>query len=220
MTAVTPVAGDSWKSPCGIAELPCRASARRPTSLQQLLAASPGRGCCRRRGAGRQRGRHQRHPVWVLRHQPVRVAVGLQAGWIEATICDRAVPASHTAPVTTPCRAWAVADRAVGRRVVLCEGPLRDAGDAPPEHPSADWHLSKRQADRCGHHDRLSRLRRASPDSWNRRLNGKVDATPARQSASVTLGSYLRHSSGKAARHPPRSLQRSHDERSASGGHL
>jgi hypothetical protein len=59
-----------------------------------------------------------------LHLQPVKVAVRVQDGWIEATICDRAARTPHRSP-GEPLRAWAVADRAVGRRVVRCEGPLR-----------------------------------------------------------------------------------------------
>jgi hypothetical protein len=32
-----------------------------------------------------------------------KAAVGVQGGWIEATICDRAAPASRIAPLTSPC---------------------------------------------------------------------------------------------------------------------
>jgi hypothetical protein len=35
--------------------------------------------------------------------QPAKVAVGVQGGWIEATIGDRATPAPHTAPLTSHC---------------------------------------------------------------------------------------------------------------------
>jgi hypothetical protein len=101
MTAVTPAAGDSWKSPCRIADLPCRAAARRPTTLPQLSAAIPGEvvddvvlavseavtnaicgGSCN--------------------VQPVKLAVGVQGGWIQATIC-RPDPASRSAPLMRPC---------------------------------------------------------------------------------------------------------------------
>ena len=36
-----------------------------------------------------------------------------------------------------PLRAWAVADRTVGRRVAPCQGPPRNAGHPPPAYPSA-----------------------------------------------------------------------------------
>jgi hypothetical protein len=62
MTAVTRAAGGSWKAPGRIAELPCRAGVRRANQLAAAAGPHPRRGC-RRRGAGRQRGRHQRHPV-------------------------------------------------------------------------------------------------------------------------------------------------------------
>jgi hypothetical protein len=100
MTAVTPAAGDSWKAPCRIAGL--RSGwARRPTSLQQLPAAIPGEvvsdvvlpvseavtnASC----------------VGSCNIQLVKVAVGVQGGWIEATICDQA-----PLPAALPWRALA-----------------------------------------------------------------------------------------------------------------
>jgi hypothetical protein len=35
--------------------------------------------------------------------QPVKVAVGVQGGWIEATICDRVAPASPIARLASLC---------------------------------------------------------------------------------------------------------------------
>jgi len=100
MTAVTPAAGDSWKAPYRIAGL--RSGwARRPTSLQQLPAAIPGEvvsdvvltvseavtnASC----------------VGSCNIQLVKVAVGVQGGWIEATICDQA-----PLPAALPWRALA-----------------------------------------------------------------------------------------------------------------
>jgi anti-sigma regulatory factor (Ser/Thr protein kinase) len=47
--------------------------------------------------------------------QPVKMTVRVQGGWIEATIRDRAAPIPRGSR-DEPSRAWAVADRAVGRR--------------------------------------------------------------------------------------------------------
>jgi hypothetical protein len=99
MTAATPVAGDSWNAACRIADLPCRAASRRPISLQQLLPPSWGE-------------------VVVddvvlaitnailcgsLQHPAGQVAVQVQGGWIEATICDRAA-LPPTSLLATPLR--------------------------------------------------------------------------------------------------------------------
>jgi hypothetical protein len=71
--------------------------------------------------------------------QSVKVAVRVHGSWIEATICDRTAPASQTAVLTSPCKVSAVADRAVGGRVVLCEASLMDAGDPLPGESFDDW---------------------------------------------------------------------------------
>src|SRR5215217_3755525 len=99
MTAVTPAAGDSWKSrlPAGL-----RWCGRAPPSRsQELPAAIPGEvvsdvvlpvseavtnASC----------------VGSCNIQLVKVAVGVQGGWIEATICDQA-----PLPAALPWRAHA-----------------------------------------------------------------------------------------------------------------
>jgi hypothetical protein len=109
----------------------------------------------------------------------------------------------------------------IGQYEVCLRRPLRDAGDPPPVGPSATGDRRRAQADRCGRDDLPQ-----PPTTGQYRTTGiagewGVDAPPARQPVPVALGSYLPHSSGKAARPPPPcSLQRPHDERSASGGHL
>jgi hypothetical protein len=76
------------------------------------------------------------------------------------------------------------------------------------------------QADQCGRGDLLQPPTTGNTGQLASQVEWGVDAPPARQSAPVALGSYLPHSSGKRRGRPPCSLQRPHDERSASGGHL
>jgi len=207
MTAVTPAAGGSWKllaaSPscvrAGCAVRPACSSCRPPSRVRQ-------------RSADRQRGRHQRIVCGFLQHPTGQGGRRVQGGRIETTICDQA-PRPQRSP-DEPLRAWAVADRAVGRRVAPCESPLRDAGDPPRCIPRR-----RAQVDRWDRDAFLSRLRRAIPDSWNRRLNGKSLQRRLGRPPPVGLGRYLPHSSegGEAALH---ARWRSHDGRSASGGHL
>jgi hypothetical protein len=146
--------------------------------------------------------------------QPVKVAVGgcKAAGSRRRSATRPRVP--QRSPYE-PLRAWAVADRAVGRRVVPCEGPLRTQVTLRRCIPRR-----RAQADRCGRDAFPSRLRRAIPDNRHRRLNGESMHRRLGSPCLSHWGSYLPHSSGKAARPPPRSLQRPHDGRSASGGHL
>jgi len=114
MTATTPVADSSWTSrlPPRRAALPgCGAPSR--SSLQQLPAAVPGEVVDDLVLAVSEAVTN------VIRYgscnlQPVKVAVGVQGGWIQATIRDRAARIPHRSP-DEPLRAWAVADRAAGR---------------------------------------------------------------------------------------------------------
>ena len=97
MTAVTPAAGDSWKAPCRIADLPCRAGARAVrTSLQELPAAIPGE-VVDDLVLAVSEAANDAILCGSCSNQPVKVTVGVQGGWIEATIRDRALP--HPAPL-------------------------------------------------------------------------------------------------------------------------
>jgi hypothetical protein len=142
----------------------------------------------------------------------VKVAAGVQGGRIETTICDQA-PRPQRSPDEL-LRAWAVADRAVGRRVAPCESPLRDAGD-PPRCISC----------RCARSIGAVGMPSQPPATGNTRLlespvEREVDATPARQSAACRAGKLPATLVGRRGGRPPRSLERPHDGRSASGGHL
>ena len=148
MTAVTPAAGGSWKllaaSPscvrAGRAVRPACSSCRPPSRVRQ-------------RSADRQRGRHQRIVCRFLQHPTGQGGRRVQGGRIETTICDQA-PRPQRSP-DEPLRAWAVADRAVGRRVAPCQGPPRNAGHPPPAHPSATSQ-ARRVARWSGRHQRVT----------------------------------------------------------------
>jgi hypothetical protein len=199
MTAATPAAGDSWKSRlpvrrpalpgCGV---PCEPACSNclPPSRARLSTSWP---WLRRR-------RHQRHPVWVLATSSRQ---GRRRGARRPDRGDDRRPRHPRTPHRSPdepIAGGAVADRAVGRRGVPCEGPRRDAGDPPPVHPSGTGDRRRPRADRCGRGDlpqKPTTGNTRTPGAWVER---EVDATPARQPAPVALGSYLPHSSGKAAR--------------------
>jgi len=68
--------------------------------------------------------------------QPVQVTIGVQGGWIQATIRDQGRPPSRTAPLMSlrGRGLWLIG--AVGRRVAPCQGPPRDAGAPSPVHIS------------------------------------------------------------------------------------
>jgi hypothetical protein len=69
MTAATPAAGSSWKSPCRLAGLPCRASACRPNQLATAATDISGDvvdDLVPAISTPPPTRRHQRHPVWVL----------------------------------------------------------------------------------------------------------------------------------------------------------
>jgi hypothetical protein len=160
MTAAGPAAGDSWAS---------RLPARRPAlpgcgvPCEPAAAAAgrhPGRGC-QRRGAARQRGRHQRPPMWVLAH-PTPL------------------------PLMGPCGRgrWLIG---VGRRVVLCEGPLRDAVTLR-RCVLGDGDRRGAQADRCGRADLPRPPTTGNTGLLESQVERVVDATPARQSVPVALG--------------------------------
>ena len=184
MTAVTPAAGGSWKARCRIAELPSAGCAVQP-ACSSCRPPSRVRQC----GADRQRGHHQRFPMGFVQRPTgqggrlVKVAVRGERR-LDRGDDLRPGPASPQRSPEEPLRAWAVADRAVGRRVVPCEGPLRDAGDPPPVQPSST---------RPGRSVRSGCLPKP-PTTGNTGLlesqvEREVDATPARQSAPVALGS-------------------------------
>jgi hypothetical protein len=144
MTAATPAAGDSRKSrlparrpalpgcgmPCEPACNSCQMSPSRPmlsTTWSWPSARPPTTPSCM-------------GPAL----QPVKVTIGVQGGWIEATIRDQGCPIPHCFS-DEPSRAWAVADRAVGRRVAPCQSPPREIGDPPPAHrrPAATGQLPR-----------------------------------------------------------------------------
>jgi hypothetical protein len=87
---------------------------------------------------------------------------------------------------------------------MLCEGPLRDAGNAPPVHPSATGDRRRAQADWCGRDAFPSRLGRAVPDCWHRRLNGRSMQRrlgPVRACRTGKLPATLVGQGGEAALH-------------------
>jgi anti-sigma regulatory factor (Ser/Thr protein kinase) len=98
MTAATPAAGDRWKSPCRFADLPCRAAACRPTSLQELPAAIPGE-VVNDLVLAVSEAATNAILYGSCDAQPVKVTIGVQGGWIEATIRDQGRPPSRTAPL-------------------------------------------------------------------------------------------------------------------------
>jgi hypothetical protein len=160
MTAAGPAAGDSWASVAGSPT--CRAGLRGAvrTSLQQLPAAIPGE---------------------VVSDVVLPVS--------EAVTTPSCVGscASHTAPLDEPLRAWAVAHRSVGRRVVLCEGPLRDAVTLR-RCVLGDGDRRGAQADRGGRADLPRPPTTGNTGLLESQVEREVDATPARQSAPVALG--------------------------------
>src|SRR5215218_5680578 len=105
MTATTPVADSSWTSrlPPRRAALPgCGTPSR--SSFQQLPTAVPGEVVDDLVLAVSEAVTN------VIRYgscnlQPVKVAVGVQGGWIQATIRDRAARIPHRSP-DEPLRAW------------------------------------------------------------------------------------------------------------------
>jgi hypothetical protein len=130
--------------------------------------------------------------------QPVRVAAGVQGGWIEATICDQALrPPSLP---DEPLRAWAVADRAVVdelrfakarsgtlvilRRCIPLVGAPRPIGAVGMTVPAAD----------DGHH--------RAPG--NRRLNGQSMHPRVGSRPACRTGKLAATLVGKAARPPSR----------------
>lgn len=192
MTAATPAAGDSWKS---------RLPARRPALPGCGVPCEPACSSCR------PPSRARLSATWCCpsaRPSPTPSYVGSCA--------------SHTAPLMSPCGRgrWLIGS---GRRVVLCEGPLRDAVTLR-RCILGDGHRRGAQADRCGRANLPRPPTTGTPDSWNRRSNGK---SMQRRLGSPRLshwGSYLPHSSGKAAKPPSTLAAEPHDGRSASGGHL
>ena len=165
MTAATPAAGDSWKS---------RLPARRPALPGCSVPCEPACSGCRPPSRARLSATwccpsarpSPTHRVWVLATSNwSRWPSGCKAAGSRRRSATR--PRFPQRSPGEPLRAWAVADRAVGRRVAPCERPLRDAGDAPRCIPRR-----RAQVDRWDRDAFLSRLRRAIPDSWNRRLNG------------------------------------------------
>ena len=151
MTAATPAAGDSWKSPCRIAELRSGWARRRPAcsscrppSRARLSATW----CC---PSARPSPTHR---LWVLATSNwSRWPSGCKAAGSRRRPATR--PRVPTALPDEPLRAWAVADRAVGRRVAPCQGPPRNAGHPPPAHPSATSQ-ARRVARWSGRHQRVT----------------------------------------------------------------
>jgi hypothetical protein len=85
------------------------------------------------------------------------------------------------------------------------EGPLRDAGDPRQWIPRRRVIVDAPRPTGAVVMTFPSRLRRRNTGQPASQVEWGVDAPPARQPVPVALGSYLPHSSGKAAR-PPSTL--------------
>jgi hypothetical protein len=205
---------------CRFADLRCRAAACHANQLAAAACRHPWRGC-RRAGPGFGEAVTNAILCGFLQHPAGQGRRRVHGGWIEATIGDRATPAPHTAPLTSRCGRggrWltgllvdevCLARARAGMLVTLrrCIPRGLVIVDAPGPIGVVEMIFPKAYDGQY----------RTPGIAWVER---EVDATPARQPAPVALGSYLPNSSGKRRGRPPRSLQRPHDERSASGGHL
>jgi hypothetical protein len=188
MTATPPAAGDSRKAACRIASCVRAGRAVRPACSSCRPPS-----WVRRRGADRQRGRHRRFPVRFLQ-RPTGQGGRRSARRLDRGDDLRPDPASHSAPLTSPCGRgrWLIGQlvdelclarvrsgtlvtfrRYIPRR---CAQPIGAVGMPSQPPATGNTGLLESQVER------------------------EVDAPLARQSAPVALGSYLPQSSGKAGR--------------------
>jgi hypothetical protein len=208
MTATPPAAGDSRKAACRIASCVRAGRAVRPACSSCRPPS-----WVRRRGADRQRGRHRRFPVRFLQ-RPTGQGGRRSARRLDRGDDLRPDPASHSAPLTSPCGRgrWLI-----GQLVdELCLARVRSGTLVTFRR-----YIPRRCAQPTVRSGCLpSRLRRAIPDSWNRRLNGKSMhrwlGSPRLSHWEATCHTRRARRGGRS----PCSLQRPHDGRSASGGHL